>query len=220
MKKLLVLLMTTIFFSACAATTPKTPQNSGFLGEYYARLEPGKKEGDPKLIWLKPGIDYKKYKRLMVDYVVFAFADDSEYKAIDANELKEIGDKATGTMIRTIKEDFPVVTEPAPDVLRVRIAITDLKQSRPALSAVTSVVPVGLAVSAVKRGTTDAWTGSGATTAEMMVLDSMTGEVLAAGQDTMTAEFTDRFSKWGSAEKAFQFWADRFVKRLNTLLKG
>ena len=58
------------------------------------------------------------------------------------------------------------------------------------------------------------------TTAEMMVLDSMTGKVLAAGQDTMTADFTDRFSKWGSAEKAFQFWADRFVKRLNNFLKA
>lgn len=220
MNKLIVLLMTMIFFSACTATTPKTAHDSGFLGDYSTKLEPGKKEGDPKLMWMRPGVDYRKYKRIMVDYVVFAFADDSEYKAIDANELKEIGDKATEIMIRTIKEDFPVVTEPAPDVLRVRVAITDLKQSRPALSAVTSVVPVGLAVSAVKRGTTDAWTGSGATTAEMMVLDSTTGEVLAAGQDTMSADFTGRFSKWGSVEKAFQFWADRFVNRLNSLVKA
>jgi hypothetical protein len=71
----------------------------------------------------------------------------------------------------------------------------------------------------VKKGSSDAWTGSGATTAEMMVLDSMTNEVLSAGQDTAVADFEDRFSKWGSAEEAFKYWAERFTKRLNTLLK-
>jgi len=221
----MVLLMGMMFLSACSATnSPDTAnmemaQNSGFLGKYYQNLKPGTEKGDPKLMWIRPGVDFKKYKKVMIDYVIFSFANESDYKDIDANELKKLADQATNAFLQTVKTDFPVVSEPAPDVLRVRIAITDLKPSSPGLSTVTSVVPVGLAFSIAKKGATDSWTGSGATTAEMMVLDSMTNEVLGAAQDSASADFSDRFSKWGSAEEAFKYWAARFTKRLNTLLK-
>jgi len=42
-----------------------------------------------------------------------------------------------------------------------------------------------------------------------MVLDSMTNQVIAVAKDEKTAGFTERFSKWGSAEEAFAFWAGR-----------
>jgi hypothetical protein len=93
--------------------------------------------------------------------------------------------------------------------VRLRFAITDLKQSRPALSAVTSVVPIGLGISLVKKGATGSWSGSGATSAELMAMDSMTNDVIAVAQDDKSATFTERFSKWGSSEDAFKFWAER-----------
>ena len=189
-------------------------QKTGFLHGYYEKLKPGQTKEDPKLMWIKPGVDHSKYKKVMVDYVVFAFADDSDYKGIDANEMKKLADGASLALVNALKEKFPIVSEAGPDVLRVRTAIIDLKQSRPGLSAVTSVVPVGLGISLFKKGATDSWTGSGATTAEMMVMDSMTNEVLGAGEDNMTAEFEDRFTKWGSVEEAFEFWGERLAKRL------
>ena len=186
---------------------------SGFLGDYYDKLKPGS-EGEPDLMWIKPGVDFTKYKKVMVDYVVFALADDSEYKGIDANEMKKIGDGASKALVNTLHKEFPVVAEPGPDVLRIRAAIVDLKQSRPVVSAVTSVLPVGLGISIIKKGATDSWTGSGATTAEMLIMDSMSQEVLAAGEDKKSAKFDERFSKWGSVEEAFEFWAQRLTKRL------
>jgi hypothetical protein len=68
-----------------------------------------------------------------------------------------------------------------------------------------------LAVSAVKKGATDSWSGSGATGAEMMILDSTTNDVIGMAVDEQTAAFGDRFSKWGSAEEAFKFWSERIV---------
>ena len=59
----------------------------------------------------------------------------------------------------------------------------------------------------------------GATTAEMMVIDSATNEVLAAGEDDMAADFGDRFTKWGSVEEAFEFWGERLAKRLDRFTK-
>ena len=195
---------------------PAAPEKTGFLGDYYKNLKPGEK-GQAKLRWIKPGVDFSKYKKVMVDYVVFAFADDSEYKGIDANEMKKIGDDASKALVDAIKEKFPVVSEPGPDVIRVRTAIIDLKKSRPGLSAVTTVVPVGLGISLIKKGATGAWTGSGATTAEMMALDSMTNEVLAAAEDQKAAGFSERFSKWGSTQEAFSYWGELFAKHLATL---
>ncbi len=219
MRKLIALMIGMMFLSGCAATTNETPRQSSFLGDYSQKLEPGAEEGGPKLIWIKPGVDFSKYDKVMVEYVTFVLAEDSEYKGIDANEFKELADMATTTFVNTIREEIPVVVEPGPGVLQVRVAITDLKQSSPGMSTVTTIVPIGLAVSLVKKGSGGAWTGSGETKAEMMVLDSMTNEVLAAGADSKTAEFEERFSKWGSAEEAFKFWAERFTKRLTTLLK-
>jgi hypothetical protein len=193
-------------------------QKTVFLGDYYNKMTPGAK-GEAKLRWIKPGVDFSKYKKVMVDYVIFAFSEDAEYKGIDANEMKKLGDEASLALINSIKEHFTVVSKPGPDVLRVRTAIIDLKPSKPGLSAITTVVPVGLGISLFKKGATDSWTGSGATEAEMMVLDSMTNEVLACGHDIKTADFDERFSKWGATEDAFKFWGDRFSKRVENLSK-
>jgi hypothetical protein len=194
-------------------------QKSGFLHDYYGKLRPGTAKGDPKLMWMKPGVDHSKYKKVMVDYVIFALSDESEYKGIDANEMKKLADGASLALVNALKKNLPVVSEPGPDVMRVRTAIIDLKQSRPGLSAITSVVPVGLGISLIKKGATDSWTGSGATTAEMMVLDSMTNDVLGAGEDDMAAGFKDRFTKWGDVEEAFEFWGERLAKRLVNFTK-
>jgi hypothetical protein len=76
------------------------------------------------------------------------------------------------------------------------------------LSAITTVVPIGLAISILKEGVTGSWTGSGATSAEFMAIDSLSGDVIAVAQDEQTAGFTERFTKWGSAEDAFAFWGE------------
>ena len=202
------------FVISCASTGTQAQkaeaaaQTQGFLDGYYKDLQPGP-EGGAKMRWLKPGVDFGKYNKIMLDSVIFYFADDSENKGIDANDMKELADACDKQIVDVLKDSYPIVAEPGPDVLRLRFAITDLKQSRPVLSAVTSVVPIGLGISLVKKGATGSWTGSGATSAEVMVLDSMTNEVIAVAQDNKSAGFTERFSKWGSTEDAFKYWGDR-----------
>ena len=48
-----------------------------------------------------------------------------------------------------------------------------------------------------------------ATGAEVMAIDSMTNEVVGLAVDERTAGYTERFTKWGSANEAFKFWAHR-----------
>jgi hypothetical protein len=202
------------FIISCASTGTQSkgataaPQTEGFLHGYYKNLQPGP-EGGAKMRWLKPGVDFGKYNKIMLDSVIFYFAGDSEDKRIDAQDMKELADACNLEVVDALKGTYPIVAEPGPDVMRLRFAITDLKQSRPGLSAISSVVPIGLGISILKKGATGSWSGSGATSAELMALDSMTNDVIAVAQDDKSAGFTERFSKWGSTEEAFKFWADR-----------
>jgi hypothetical protein len=190
--------------SSCASA----PKQTGFLGDYYKKLGPGP-EGGVKERWVKPGVDFSKYNKVMLDGVVFYFARDAEDKGIDPDQMKELSDAFNKELVNALKDKYPIVTEPGPDVVRIKIALTGIKQSRPVLSGVTTVVPVGLAVSTIKRGTGGSWAGSGATSAEMMAIDTTNNEVIVVARDEQTAGFTKRFSKYGSADEAFKFWAGR-----------
>jgi hypothetical protein len=190
---------------------------SGFLGDNYGLLQPGPKDG-AKMLYLKPGIDFRKYKSFMIDSVIFFLADDSEYRGIDPTEMKELADDFHSALVDAITNgQYAIVSEPGPDVARIKFAITNVKHSRPGLSAISSIVPVGLAISTVKRGATGGWTGSGATSAELMVLDSTTNDIIALAADDRSAAFGERFSKWGSAKDAFKFWAGRVIQFLDSL---
>jgi len=189
------------------------PPFSGFLGSpsEYQKLMPGP-EGGAKLRWIKPGVDFKKYDKFMVDSVIFYLSKESENQGIDPEVMKEMSDSFNKELVAAFKDKYPIVSEPGPDVMRIRIAITNVKQSRPGISAITSVVPVGIVVSTVKRGATGGWAGSGETAAEFMALDSTTNDVLVMGVDQQQAAFASRFSKYGSASDAFKFWSERIVK--------
>ncbi len=181
---------------------------SGFLGDYYKNLTPGPKDGI-KERWLKPGVDFGKYNKLMIDSVIFYYADDSEDKGIDGEHVKELTDAFNLEIVNALKDKYPIVADPGPDVVRIRIALTNVKKSKPVVSAITSIVPVGIGVSLVKKGVSGSYTGSGATTAEAMVLDSTTNDVVGLAFDEQSAGYMDRFSKLGSAKEAFKFWAER-----------
>lgn len=213
MKQALKLIMTAVLGCALSMTITScasTPKNAGggFLNGYAKKLEPGPK-GGVKERWVKPGVDFSKYNKVMLDGVVFYLDKDSEDKGIDPDLMKEFADTFNKELVNALKDRYPIVAEPGPGVLRIKIALTGIKQSRPVLSGISSVVPVGLAVSTIKKSSTGGWAGSGATSAELIAIDPMTNEVIVVARDEQEAGFTKRFSKYGSADEAFKFWAQR-----------
>lgn len=129
MKKLFLLLMGMMVVSSCAAKAPVRYEGVFVPPELAEKFEPG--IGGHTLRWIKPGLDARKYDRFMVDYVIFALAPDSEYKGINADEMKQLADAASKALVLAVSSHYEVVSEPGPDVARVRFAIVDLKQSRP-----------------------------------------------------------------------------------------
>ncbi len=218
MKKVLVVtvLIFFVFLFTMSASMAAEKKYSGFLGDYSKNLEPGPKDG-VKERWMKPGVDFSKYKKLMIDGVIFYFADDSEDKGIDGNEMNALTEAFNQELVNALKDKYPIVSEPGPDVMRVRFAITNIKKSKPGLSAITTVIPIGLGISAIKKGTGGSWSGSGATCMEAMGIDTLTGDVILVAADERTAAFTERFSGLGAAKEAFKFWAGRIRINMDIL---
>lgn len=204
MKKLLIIIVGLMVLAGCATTAPTKYEGVFVPKDLASKFEPGVDEHS--LRWMRPGYDFKKYNKVMVDYVVFALAPDAEYKGINGDEMKQLADAASLALVNALKEKHEVVSEPGPDVVRIKFAITDLKPSRPGMSVITSVVPVGLGISLIKKGAGGGWTGGGLTKGEVMFLDSTTNEVIAAGYGDYSASFGERYTKWGSVEDAFTKW--------------
>lgn len=126
---------------------------------------------------------------------------------------RPVADAFKQQLVDSLKKTYPIVMAPGPDVARIRFAITDLRQNRPVHSDFSADGPIDLGKDNVKRRAATSWSGSGATEAEVLIIDSLTQDVIAAAKDSRTTGLKEKFTKWGAAEDAFQFWATS-LKRL------
>ncbi len=215
-----LLLLLAVCLSACAGGNIK---NSGFLGDpaAYAKLEPSTRALDQ--IWLDPTVDFKKYHKIMLDEVVFYLKDDAQNKAIDPSEIKELADAFKQAFIKELSSSYPLVAAPGPDVLRVKVAIVDIEPSNRALDTITTVLPVGIAVSLVKQGAGGSGTGVGSASMEVQFIDSESGKVIGMGKDTQAGSKLDMAAKvdeWGHAKSAFAYWAKSLKTGLDDIAAG
>lgn len=214
MKKAQALILAVLVVVAFTISTAfaEDIQFSGFLGDksMYDKLKPGPK-GKAQFRWIKSGENFKKYEKLMIDSVIFYLANNSD-KAIDPEDMKDLADSFNKEIIMALKDKHRIVSEPGPDVARISIAITNVKPNKPVRSTVSSVIPVGLGISLIRRGVTGGWTGGGETGIEAKVTDSLTDEVIMMAVDLRKAAFSERFTKMGAAKDAFKFWAERMTE--------
>ncbi len=198
-----------ICFALTVATGCATKQvkQSGFL-ENYPEFKSGPK-GGADFVYMKEGVDFKRYNKIMMDHVVLYFKDDAEYKGIHPEELNEMSNAFHKAIADNLEGAYPLVDKPGSDVMRLRFAITDVVASNPGMGTISTVMPIGLAISTIKKGATRSHTGVGQASIEVEILDSMTNERIAAAIDTKPGGKIEGFTKWGAVKGAFEFWAKR-----------
>jgi len=191
----------------CAGQKLEVKEHSGFLGDY-SKLQPGP-EGGIDQRYVKEGVNFKQYSKIMLDQVRFYFKNDAADKGIDPDDMKELSDKFNRAMIDALGSAYPLVAKPGPNVMRIRVAITDMELPNRTLNTITTVVPAGLVISTIKSGVTGKGTFVGEISMEAEILDSTTNDVLAEGVDRRSGGKIDSMSKFGTADEAFKFWAQR-----------
>jgi hypothetical protein len=186
---------------------------SGFLVDY-SQLKPGPEGGVAK-VYKKEDADFKKYKKIMLDHVVFYLKEESAHKGIDPVELAELSQQFHKAAVEELDIAYPLVGKPGPDVMRVRVAITDLELPEKSKDAVNTVLPAGFVVSTVKSGAAGKDAGVGEISMEFEILDSVTSQRIAAGVDRRAIGTIESATKFATAEDAFKFWVTRLRTRLD-----
>jgi hypothetical protein len=228
-------LTTTLLLMALAAPAAWAGQFGdykphGFLSDY-SKLKPEGGNSDAYK-YRDPKADAAKYNKLMIDRIKVYLKDDAKSKEIDPAELKELTDYFHQAIVKAVKGAYPVVREPGPDVLRLRIAVTDLVPNKPEASVVTLVVPY-VWVAEAGAGAAEGKAGStpfiGEATVEMEALDSESNKQVAAyletktgkkynwtqGVDTAAKDYLKAYSTWAYTKQAMDHWAQLIRKRLD-----
>ncbi len=243
------LLLSTLFVLPVAATAETAPaastdtapaasaelmfgdyQAKGFLSDYSKISKT--KDDTGSYEYVDTTVDYSKYNKLLIDRIKIFFKDDSEYKGIDPDELKVLTDYFYEAIKKEVGDAYPLVTEPGPDVLRLRIAVTDLVPKKPEASVVSLAVPflwVADAGSGVAEGDAGSTVFTSEATVEFEGLDSVSSQQLVAHIETESGKkydwakgvtkgvtgYMNAYSKWNYTKTAMDDWAHMLRVRLD-----
>lgn len=184
--------------TGCA--TIQRPEPTGFLSDY-SRLEAVRND----LALYVGGIE--RYERFIVEPVSLLFAPEEAGGKFSAEELAQLQAHFRARVIEELERDdgYPVVEEPGPATARLRIGLADVERTIGVLniSLVTKVTGAGI----------------GGAAAEAEMLDSVSGEQVAAavawggGSRVLIAGIT----KLGDAKIAINRWARQFRDALDEL---
>ena len=168
-----LLLVTTIISGCGTKETATTSEYSGFIGDYEGLEATRDEVGDDVLRWKSSDIEPGTYKKLMVDPIVF-YPEPKPTPQVSAELLMKIGEYANEVLLREVGKVVPLVDQPGPDVLRMRVAITGISTHAEGLKAY-EYIPIAAVVASASTaaGTRDR---EAALVAETELVDSMTGK--------------------------------------------
>lgn len=188
--------------------------NSGFLSNYSILTPVEGREGIQR--YIDRSAQPRQYHKLYIDPVqVFLYNDQASYKGVQPDVLKRISDSFHGEFVNVVKNDYEIVNEPGPDVLRIRLAITGLQPVSPPL-VVSDFIPIK-AVFNAGRAAVGASPRLAEISAEIEVLNSQ-GRTVAAAVATRKSDKTlpqnDRVT-WNDLKPIVGSWAKQFRQSLD-----
>ena len=199
---------------ACAPRPPVHP--SGFLGDYSDFVRAS--DESETLIYERPGLDLRPYKRVLLDPVQVALAPEAADRPVNPAQLTALAKYLEDAIVIALRDAYPLAEEPGEDVLRLRAALVDVIPTRPALNTVGTLALPARAASAAKRAITgtDLFVGQVAIEAEL--LDSQTGERLLAIVDRKAGgkfRLKEGMTTWGQVARGLREWAVQFRLRMD-----
>jgi hypothetical protein len=194
---------------------------SGFLGDYYSKLQVDPKNSDLLIYWKTPDI-LKNTHKFILDPVIVYLLPEAQQRGIDPEQLEKLAQYFTNAVRGELTKSgsYQVVTKPGPGVMVLKLAITNLEPTggkenaavKGATTAATMAVApgVGLVVPRISVGKVSI---------EGELVDSVSGDVEVAFMSSKSGRrFFSGFKayqKWGDIEAAFRAWADNFRERLD-----
>jgi hypothetical protein len=207
--------------TACSTThQTRSVTESGFLKDY-SLLKPG--TGDQaKLLYIDPSVNWTLYTRVYIEPVELWKSDDPKSKLgkLDQEDQQLLINYFYTALSNSLSKDYTIVDHAGPGVLVVHGALTEAKKCRPVSNLVSSVVPMGMALSLVKRVVFGTGLGVGECQVEAELLDGQSGFLLAeavdrrAGTKALRTKFDGTF---GDVKLCMDYWSQRLTFKLEQL---
>lgn len=172
------------------------------------------------LRYLNPDARWTEYKKVIIAPVSFWGGDDTSVSKADQLALTNYFTKALND---ALSQKFQVVDQPGPGVMEVQVAIDDIGKAVPVLRTVSMLIPQARALATLKYAATGTYAFVGSAQAEGKVVDSVTGQVLAAGVDKRVGGGSIKTAaQWqlGDAENAMTAWSTQLADRLSSWTSG
>jgi len=207
--------------TACSTThQTRSVTESGFL-KNYSRLTPGTGD-EAKLRYIDPAVNWTLYTRVYIEPVTLWHSDDPKSKLgrLDQEDQQLLVNYFHTALSNSLSKDYRIVDHAGPGVLVVHAALTEAKKSRPVSNLVSSVVPMGMALSLVKRVIFGTGLGVGECQVEAELLDGQSGFMLAeavdrrAGTKALRTKFDGSF---GDVKLCLDYWSQRLAFKLEQL---
>jgi hypothetical protein len=195
--KLMMLLLMVGMLMQCGCG-PKPLRVTGFLSDY-SRLN---SVSDTLLQYVAPTSKFG-YSKFIINPVEVHFHDKAKATGMDFDKLNDLVQYMEGAMHNALLDHYQVVKQAGPGVARIRLALTDLEKSSPALNVIPQTKLMGA--------------GLGGAAMEGEILDSLTGEQLAAVVQSQKGKrlSLSGLSKYGDAKAVIDDWAQRLVQKLD-----
>lgn len=208
--KILYVIVAAAAMVACASTptAPEPEQYSGFLSDYSRLQEATAADGVPVMRWISPKLTAETYNKVMIDPVQF-HPEPQPSEQVNTEVLAQIRDYFDTVLRERMSENYTLVDQPGPGVVRLRPAITGVVTSREALKAY-QYLPIGLIFTAAREAT-GTRPEQVVVAVEAELLDSQTGEQLGAVVRTGTGESLKGSSDQltlSNVQPVLDHWAD------------
>lgn len=208
--------------TACSSTKQaRDVHPSGFLGTDAAKLQKGGK-GKPALYFLRPGVDWASYDKLLLDPVTFWDAPDGKGQGVSSHDAQQVVDYFHSLLYSTFSKEMEMVNSPQPGAIRAKVAITKAEKSHVVLDLVSTVDPQARVLSGLKDLVTGKPAFVGEAAIAVKITDAETGELLAEAVDDRVGGKTldaETLKSWGDVDLALQFWTAHAARRLCELQK-
>ena len=207
--------------TACSTTHQvRSVTESGFLKDY-SLLRPGKGD-EAKLLYIDSWVNWAQYTKIDIESVQLWNSEDPDSKLgkLSKEDQQMLVNFFHTALKDALSKDYDITDKPGPGVLVIHAAITEAKPSRPVSDLVSSVVPIGMAVSLVKRVVFGTGLGVGECQVEAEFTDGRTGKIVAeavdrrAGTKALRTKFDGSF---GDIKLCMDYWATRCAFKLEKL---
>jgi hypothetical protein len=212
----LATLTAALLLAGCAASQQaRDVETSGFLGQDCALLEEGD-EGAALLEYVDPDAPWSSYDSIKLEAVTIWAGDDSAFEEFSEEDRQTLADTLYTMIHEELSQDFQMVDQTGPGVLRVEAAITDAEASNPTMDTISTVLPQGLLLSQATGIVTGKPGFVGEASAEVRVTDGETGALVGAGVDRRVGgkSISGSTDSWDDVRQAYRYWAQRLRYRL------